>query len=272
VIQICTLVIYQQTDRVIVGVFVGAAAVALYEAAGKFQALVVQLTGICSAAVLPLASNLDSEGRHDTLQALMLRGTKYTLAFITPIVLTLIVIARPLLTRWLGPAYTSQALAVQVILLHQLFTPGTAIGDGILGGRGLIRRRVPYVIGLLTIGNLVIALSLVRSIGILAVVLGTTIPHLIDYPIHMWQILGAARVSAKSFLKDVALRVYPLLLVPALVAWAGTQTFLAERLIGVVAIAACSVGSYWLAFAVVGLKPAEREEVMSVVRRFRRPS
>ena len=40
VIQVCTLVIYQQTDRLVLGVFLGAAAITLYEAAGKFLGLV----------------------------------------------------------------------------------------------------------------------------------------------------------------------------------------------------------------------------------------
>jgi len=36
VIQVCTIIIYQQTDRIVLGIFLGASAIALYEAAGKF--------------------------------------------------------------------------------------------------------------------------------------------------------------------------------------------------------------------------------------------
>ncbi len=68
VLQACTMVIYQQTDRVVIGVFVGASAITLYEAAGKMQVLVTQLVQFATSAVMPFAFQLESEGRRSSLQ------------------------------------------------------------------------------------------------------------------------------------------------------------------------------------------------------------
>jgi len=48
VTQVAGVLIYQQTDRIVLGVFVSAAAITLYEAASKIQALVRQLAGMLS--------------------------------------------------------------------------------------------------------------------------------------------------------------------------------------------------------------------------------
>jgi O-antigen/teichoic acid export membrane protein len=271
IIQICTLVIYQQTDRLILGVFVGAASVTLYEAASKFQSLVVQLTGFSNSAVMPLASSLQSEGRSATLQTLFVRGTKYSLALVLPVVVVLMVLARPLLTTWMGPAFGAEALAAQLFLVHQLLTPSTAVGDAALAGLGRVHKRVPYVVWILTAGNLLVSLLLVRRLGILAVVLGTTLPHIIEYPFHLRLLLRELDVPARRFFGQVALRVYPPLLVPLGLSVFLVGTQLATTLGGVGTIAALSIGSYWLTFFVIGLDKAERIEAIRLVEALRRP-
>jgi O-antigen/teichoic acid export membrane protein len=265
VLQVCTLVIFEQTDRLVVGVFIGAAAVTLYEAAGKFQGLVVQLTAFSNSAVIPAASHLESTGQGAELQALFLRGTKYALAFVLPFVVTLIVLAGPVIGTWLGPAFVGQTLAAQVFLLHQVFTPGTAVGDNIVVGLGRTRPRLPYVIWILTVGNLVLSLALVGRLGILGVVLGTVIPHFVDYPLHARFLLRELRVPLRTALRQVALPVYPALVVPIGVALALRTTALMNHLVGVALAGALSVGAYWLALARFGLDATERAELRAVL-------
>lgn len=267
VMQVCSVIIYQQTDRLILGVWAGAAAVTLYEAASKFQSLVVQLTGFSNSAVLPFASSLHADQRESALQTLFLRGTKYSLALVLPFVVTLMIFARPLLLRWLGPEFAAQALAAQVFLSHQLLTPSTAVGDAATTGMGAIKKRVPYVVWILAAGNLAIALALVGRLGILAVVLGTAVPHLIDYPLHMRFLLRELRVPIGDYFRRVALRVYPALAAPLLVGFLMLRTALVDSLLGVAAAMAACVCSYWLLWLATGLDRVERDEVKAVIRR-----
>ena len=65
VLQVCTIILYQQTDRVVLGVFLGATAVTMYEAAGKMQGFVVQLTQFATSAIVPFAAQLHAEGSAD---------------------------------------------------------------------------------------------------------------------------------------------------------------------------------------------------------------
>lgn len=265
VLQVCTVIVYQQTDRLVLGVFLGAAAVALYEAAGKFQGLVSQITAFAVSAVMPVASQFDAQGRKDSLRSLFLRGSKYALALVNPIVIVLMVVAHPLLEVWLGARFASYALAAQILISHQLLTSGAAVGGSMLGGLGLVKRRVPYAVGIATL-NLTLSLLLVRPLGILGVVLGTAIPYFIDYPFHIRILLKATDVTFAEWLRRTVLPTYPLLIVPlALSLWLRT-TVLHTSIVGIAAIGAASVGAYWLAFLGLGLEPHERQDVRGGIR------
>jgi O-antigen/teichoic acid export membrane protein len=265
IFQVCTVIVYQQTDRVVLGVFLGAAAVALYEAAGKFQGLVSQLTNFTVSAVLPMASQLQAQGRGDALRTLFLRGTKYSTALLNPVVIVLIVVARPLLQAWLGSDFAAYAVSAQILISHQLLTSSTGVGDSMIAGLGQLKRRIPYVIGVALL-NLTLSLILVQRLGILGVVLGTAIPYFIDFPFHMRLVLRAIDVPVARWLKETVLPTYPLLLVPLALSWALAMTPLSGSLLGVAVIGVLSVGVYWVAVYALGFTPHEREEVRSGVR------
>jgi O-antigen/teichoic acid export membrane protein len=263
--QLAGVIVYQQTDKVVIGMFVGPVGITRYDAAGKFQGLISQATGITVSAVMPMASQLDAEQRGDTLKSLFLRGTKYSLALISPVVVVLMVVARPLLQGWLSnnfsaTVYVGMALSAQILISHQVLTIGTVLGDQIIIGLGKLPKRLPYI-GALAALNLTISLVLVRSLGILGVVLGTAIPYFLDYPLHMRLLLKEIDVPVSRWLRETVLPVYPLLVVPIAASWALLLTPLAATLWGIAVIGVISVGLYWIAIYGVGLTAQERLEV-----------
>ena len=268
VIQVCVLIIYQQTDRLLLGIFIGATAVGLYEAAGKFQGFVSQLTGLTTGAVMPVASQLQAEGRDSALQTLFMRGTKYVLAFIAPVVVVLMVLAYPLILHWLGPQFAPYAVAAQILISHQLLTLLTPIGDSILIGLGKLPKRLPYAVGV-SIGNLVLSLLLIQPLGIFGVVLGTTIPYFVDFPFHIRMLVKETGLPWTSLWRRVILPTYPLLLVPLVMALAALRTPLMNSLLGVAFAAAASVTAYWAGFLMLSLDDIEREELSSLWARVR---
>ena len=179
--QLSTIVIFQNADRVVLGIFVGMAAVALYEPVAKFQSLVVQLVAFTNSAVIPFSSHLHASRAEEKLRLLFLRGTKYTLVLVTPAIVVLIVLARAILLRWVGPEFALQATNARILLAPQLLIVGGVIGDSIITGAGKLPKRLPYSLTM-TAANLILSIVLVQRLGILGVVLGTAIPYLIDYP------------------------------------------------------------------------------------------
>jgi O-antigen/teichoic acid export membrane protein len=260
VVQLSTLVLYQQTDRIVLGVFVGGAAVGLYEAAGKFQNLIAQMVSFANSAVIPMASHLEAAGKPDALRSLFLRGTKYTLLLVTPIAAVLIILAHPLLLRWLGPEFAAYALAAQLLVSPHLLIAGGTIGDSMIVGMGRLPKRLPYAIAV-TVGNLVLSIILVQRYGIFGVVIGTIVPYFLDFPIHMRFLLKEVDVSVGRWLREVVAPVYPLLLVPIGAAWLISATPLAESIGGIAFGFALALGAYWASAYALALTPRERGDV-----------
>jgi O-antigen/teichoic acid export membrane protein len=267
VLQVCTVIIYQQTDRIVLGVFLGASAITLYESAGKMQGLVIQITQFATSAVLPFATQLDAEKRASSIETLFYRGTKYVMALVIPVVAGLMLFARPIITQWLGQDFAPQALAAQILLSYQLLGAGAVIGESVLVSRGHARRRLFNSVFVVTLGNLVLSIVLVQRIGILGVVIGTAVPWFVDYPWRLRVALTEVGVSFRDWLKHSAGPVYVSLLATIAVAVAAYQTPLVDSLLGLGLAMALAVGASWAALAAFFLTPVEKSELRGVIAR-----
>ena len=263
VIQVCTLVIYQQTDRLVLGVFLGAASITLYEAAGKFLGLVTQAVTFTNSAVLPMASNLDAAGRNDMLEGLVYRGTRYVVAFIAPAVLIVMILARPIITGWLGPAFASQATNAAILVSPWLLLVTTTMADNVLITKRLLPKRIPWVVAF-TVENLVLSVILVQTMGIRGVVLGTAIPYLLDYPFHMALLAKHGIVSWEGLLRRVVLPTYPFLIIPGTIAGVALVTPLVNSLLGTAVVAGIAYVGYWAAF--LARNDPERQDFIAAAR------
>lgn len=269
VIQVSVLVIYQQTDRLLIGIFLGAAAIGLYEAAGKFQGLMVQLISFTNSAVMPMASQLQAEERSSALQTLFLRGSKYVSLLIYPVVTALLVLARPIIVHWLGPQFAGMTLAAQIFLSFQLFNAGTTVGDNMIVGLGRLKERLPNSVGIIAFGNLALSLLLIKPLGILGVVIGTAIPYFVDYPLHIRFLLRVMNVPFRRWVRETVAPVYPGLLVTLAVSLLAYLTPLVNSLLGLALVMLVAVVLYWITVFAFGLTDIEREEARHALARAR---
>ena len=160
VLQLAVQLIYHHTDRLLLGLFLGVVSVTLYEGPARLVALVVQLVGLSNSALMPFASQLDATGRSGTLSALLLRGSRYVTAFIAPIATMIVVLARPLLTTWLGPEFAVAVVPTMLLVGVQIVLASATVGHTLVVGTGKLKGRLPYII-FQTLAN--VALSVVLS-------------------------------------------------------------------------------------------------------------
>ncbi len=269
VVQLSDVLFYQQTDRVLLGIFAGATAVGLYEAAAKFSALLTYVSGLSVSAVMPLASNMGATGRYASLHSLLMRGTKYAAALVCPMVVVLLVFARPLITSWLGADFADQALVAQVLVFPHLLTSLGLVGDSIIISQKKLAGRVPYIV-LQAVLNIVLSIILIPRYGILGVALGTAVAHLVDWPLHMWYLVKNTDATLSEGLRSVVAPVYPLLVVPLLVSLALATTTLMDSIPGIFAASVAALALYWLAMLGFGLSAMERRELRNAVAAVRR--
>ncbi len=246
----------EQVDRLVLGIFLGPAAVVVYQAASKLSSLVAQFTGLSTSALLPVASGMVAREDDRALRDLFVRGSRYVSLAIAPIAAAVIVLAAPFMRAWMGPSFQDGILVAQLLVLSQLFVPLYQTGDSVLIGKGRFSAWVPRGIALALL-NLGLSLILVRPLGITGVAVGTLVSGLLELPLYAQLVLRETGVRMQGWLAEAG-PVYLTLPVVAVVGVAGAATPLVGSLAGVALVGAVSVLACWLVAWALVLRPGER--------------
>jgi O-antigen/teichoic acid export membrane protein len=164
-----------KTDEIVIGAFLPVSAVTPYNLARKLSTLPQLMSEQFLSLVLPLASELHAENDRVRLRSLYIVSTRLTLATFLTTGISLVVLAGPILTIWIGAEFANYAHLVFILTLASLIDIPTWPAGFVLQGIG--RHRFTAVMALCSgIANLALSLILVRQLGLLGVALGTLIP------------------------------------------------------------------------------------------------
>ena len=164
-----------KTDEIVIGAFLPISAVTPYAIARRLSEVAHILTDQFMRVLVPLASELYAGNDQVRLRSVYITGTRLTLAIFLPVGCTLIILARPILTVWVGAAYADYAHLVTILTLAGLIDTSQWPAGSILQGMG--RHRPLALISVGTgMANLVLSITLVRSLGLTGVAIGTLFP------------------------------------------------------------------------------------------------
>lgn len=275
VMQLCGVLVYQQTDRLVLGIFASAASITLYEAASKLHSLIRTLAGLTASAVMPTVSALDAAGRHNLILELFMRGTKYTVLLVTPVVVAVMALAGPFLRVWLGSTgfsdaeFSTMAIGTQIYVSYWLLNVNTTIPGTIVNGIGKLRFALWYTVAG-SLLNVLLSVILVQRLGVLGVIVGTVIPYYLGFPVYMGVVSRLIGFRLQDWLRQVIAPAYPPLLIPLGIAIGGNLIGLSTSIPGIAIVGVAAVASYWGAAYGMVLNKNERAEVRSLVRSVRR--
>jgi len=168
-----------QTDNLVVGAFVSAAAVTYYAIANSLCSYASQAVSAMGATFVPAASTYEAAGDTASLLMLYKNGTRATLAVSLPILITLILRGRSFIGLWMGPQYAHSSGTVLIILCTALlFSFANRTASSIAFGIEKHKVGAIWAIGE-GVTNLALSVVLVHWYGIYGVALGTMIPSLV---------------------------------------------------------------------------------------------
>jgi O-antigen/teichoic acid export membrane protein len=241
-------------DAVVIAAFMNTSAVAVWSIGQRVVEAMLRLTIQLSDVLFPAVVDHDTSRRINRLQAILLIGTRLSLATVIPIAVALILLADALVRAWVGQNFSGSVAVLQLLSVTVIFRVGNATATTLLKGAG--EHRLVAVTNILTgVVNLALSVVLVRRFGLVGVALGTLVP-----------VCGAALlVVFPAACKRVELPIRRALTVaiwpaawPALV-MAGyvmaTRPLLANSIVAVAAEMLAAVTVYaivFLAFAVTG--------------------
>jgi O-antigen/teichoic acid export membrane protein len=202
-----------QTDNIVVGAFISAAAVTPYAYANTLCRYVDQLVGSMGTTFVPAASTYEAAGDSASLTKLYKHGTRATLAISLPILITLIFRGPTFIGLWMGPQYSHNSGTVLIILCTaMIFSLANRTAAAIAFGIEKHKQGAIWAIGE-GIANLVLSIVLVHWFGIYGVAIGTMVPslfvQLVLWPGYTTKLVGLSyfevvgKVWAPVFLSSI---------------------------------------------------------------------
>ena len=235
-------------DRIVIGIFLGVAPIVFYEAAYKLYRTSTRIPLLLVSAIMPASSELHAQNRRQDLKRLYLYSTKYVTAFFLMIVIPLIIFARPVLIVWVGKDFAGSAIYIQLFLLYVFFTLNHSSAAQILVGMGKVKQIAQYQV-IIAIANLALSIILVKKIGLLGVILGTTIPFILMEWFYVKLAFSKLSVNWGEYWNRVLSKAYIPALIPASAFFILSRYFQPDRIRDVLLIFAANFIIYgWLFF------------------------
>jgi O-antigen/teichoic acid export membrane protein len=165
-----------ELDEVVIGIFLGAAPVAVWAVADRIISGTQRLTNQGNAVLFPVVVDSDVTQRTGRLQRVLLEGTRLSLATVLPIALVLVVLAEPLIRAWIRkPEILAAAPIIQILAFAVALRVGNATSTTLLKGAGQVRQVAMVNIGTGLV-NLALSAALIKPFGLIGVAVGTLIP------------------------------------------------------------------------------------------------
>ena len=200
-------------DAFVLQWLIGLPAVAVYSIAARLSDNLLLLTKQFIHALSPAAAERSGAGDLPGLRAIALSGTKFALAITIPAVLSLLVLAKPLITYWINADFASAAAPLQILALSVLVSVVWMQASGVLAMTGHHRFDAAASLSSAAL-NLALTVPLVLWLGVPGAAIGTLLAALFVGPVLVIpRMLKMLQISASAYLRDA--------LLPALLPGAG---------------------------------------------------
>lgn len=246
-----------KTDEIVIGRFLPLSFVTPYNIARRVSALPLALTEQFLSLLLPLASSMYAEKDHTRIRSLYIVSTRLTLAMFIPMGLSLVVLAKPILTLWVGEEYSAYSHLVLILTIASLIDTSQWPAGIIL--QGMARHKPLALLSLASgFGNLALSVVLILLLGLTGVALGTLIPTaIVCLAFVMPYALRVMNVS----LRELISRAYLPVLGPAIpalaVAYILREILAPQTVVSVLLVASSTVLVFGIGY--LGIKANEFE-------------
>jgi O-antigen/teichoic acid export membrane protein len=167
------------SGEVLIGMFIGTAAVTSYAIARSLVQYLSTIVGSMTQVFHPYASDQHERGNSAALRDVLVVGTKTSLLITLPVGVALLIVGPAFIGLWMGPQYgRSAGMMLAVLTLAQVVWLSQSTAGNVLLGIG--KHRV-IAIGTLAagVGAIVASLALVPAFGSEGVAAGPLLPILV---------------------------------------------------------------------------------------------
>ena len=196
-------------DTIVIGIFLPPVNLTYYNVAFKIYELLRFGFSLIASTLVPVTSELNSLMDKQKLSLLFKKASKYTVMLMYPLLLFSFFYVCEIIKLWIGNSFNTSALLTKLFIVSLFMTALISSGSEMMVGLNRVKELAIYA-GVGSIVNLIISITLIRTIGIPGVVIGTLIGSFIMSVFYLYKILQSFNIGVVSFFKDVFIK--PLIL------------------------------------------------------------
>lgn len=254
-----------KTDEIVIGAFLPISTVTPYAIARKLSEVPHLLTDQFLRVLVPLASELHAENDHVRLRTMYITGTRLSLAIFLPVGCALIVLARPILTVWVGSDYADYTHLVIILTVASLLDTSQWPAGSILQGMGR-HRPLAFIAVVTGIANLALSIALVGSLGLTGVALGTLVPGAVAcFGLILPYAMRVIGVTKTQLIKEVLLPAFVPGFPTIIVLYVLQQAIEPSSLLSIMSVGAIGAFVYLTAYLNMGSSKIERQTYRNLV-------
>jgi O-antigen/teichoic acid export membrane protein len=245
-------------DAVIIGAYLGAAAVALWTVPQRLAEMLQRLTNQFNGVIFPVVVDSNAAQKPERLRTIFIQGTRFSLVTVIPLAAAMFLLARPLVLAWVGPSFTESIVVSQILILVVAIRVGNATATTVLKGAGE-HRLLAFSNAGAALANVALSLFWVRRFGLVGQAYGTLIPVAFTSAVILWP-AACRRVGVgamEAFRTAVWPTLWPVLVMACVVI--PIREALPVRIVGVAIAGAAGAFAYAITFLAFAVKRDERQ-------------
>ncbi len=170
------ILLFLNTDYIIINKFLGSAYVTGYSLAARWNEMIRAVVMAAVGVLTPLITELEANENVDQIRAIMTRCLRLVLVLVTPPAVLLTLFSKELLATWVGPEYEYVSSVFWASILPLVIILSAMPAQSILTGMGKVKW-VALVNLISAFANLLLSVAFIvfLNLGIVGVALGTSI-------------------------------------------------------------------------------------------------
>ena len=209
--------VFYNTPRIIIGIFLGPIFMTSYEAVIKISGAIKVALGFINSAIMPAASELYANKNTNILRELFLKTCRYQLVAVFPVVTGFMFLAQSFYRLWLGADFVKLAPLLWIALVFNLTTPFITVGGAMMIGMNRKLKSLTLLSIMNALLNIIIILLLIQKYELRGVFIGLSSSTLAMLPFYLKMFFKEFNIKAEVFLKEsvvvAALVIFPLILI-----------------------------------------------------------
>lgn len=245
-------------DAVIIGAYMGPAAVALWTVPQRLAEMLQRLTNQFNGVIFPVIVDSDAGQKSERLRTIFIEGTRLSLVTVVPLAGALFLLADPLIRAWVGPRFIDSIVVTQILIAVVAIRVGNATATTVLKGAGQ-HRLLAYTNAGAALANVALSLLWIRRFGLVGQAYGTLIPVAVSSIVVLWP-AACRRVgigSGEAFRQAVWPTLWPVAAMALFVV--PLRYALPPRLFSVAIAGAAGAIAYAVVFLAFAVKRNERQ-------------